>query len=64
MAFSLGNIDWPMDKKAGVVNIRPDDLAILGMKSPSLSQFVLYLEGFKDGSYTINSEDDFYKLFK
>ncbi len=64
VAFSFGDIDWPMIKKAGIVNLRPDDLAILGIDSPFKSSFILFLEGNKDKSFSTHTEEEFYKLFK
>lgn len=63
IAFTYGDIQWPSAAKLSVVNIRPDDVAIYTLLNEDKSEFVLYFEGKKDGSYVEHNYNDFKKLF-
>jgi hypothetical protein len=53
-----------MTAKASIVNLRPDDIALFGVKNPDQAEFVAYLKGIKDSNEFENlSEQNFNKLF-
>lgn len=65
VSFTYGDIDWPMTAKMSVVNLRPDDMAVYGIKNPEKAKFVMYLKGNKDFKTFQNiGEEEFNNLFK
>lgn len=64
IAYSYGDIHWPGMKTILNVSLRPDDMAVLSLYKNSPAEFVLYLEGKKDGTFEEKTLDDWKELFK
>lgn len=50
IAFSYGDIKWRETKTLFQYSLSPDDLAILSVEQPDVSEFVLFLKGQKDST--------------
>ncbi len=67
IAFSYGDIKWPVSKTLFQYSLRPDDLALLTLDRTSPVEFVLYFKGLKKkegGGFKNMSYDEWTKLFK
>lgn len=67
IAFSYGDIKWPVSKTLFQYSLRPDDLALLTLDNNSPAEFVLYFKGLKKkegGGFKNMSFDDWSKLYK
>ncbi len=54
IAFSYGDIKWRETKTLFQYSLSPDDLAILSVEQPEVSEFVLFLKGQKDSTEFLN----------
>lgn len=68
IAYSYGDLDWGQSKTLGFVNIKPDDLAAMSVRSTQEAEFVLYLEGKKEAkqdeeTFINHSEENWKNLF-
>lgn len=62
ITFSYGNIKWRETKTLFQYSLRPDDLAMLSIEQPDLSEFVLFLKGQKDSQEFLNLDFNEWKL--
>lgn len=59
---SYGNIDWKQSKNLGFVNMQPDDVAELSLRSDKKADMVLYIKGKKNYIERMD-EESWQKLF-
>lgn len=63
VTFSYGDIKWHETKTLFQRSLRPDDLGLLSVTNPELSEFVVYLKGHKGQNFESLDFNEWKKLF-
>jgi hypothetical protein len=64
VAFSYGDIKWPMTKALFQTSLKPDDLAIVTTQQDATVEFILYFKANKDKSFASLDFSAWMDLFK